>query len=70
MRRLVNTVMLAISRLGNVVGTAAFLYVSFGIFGIYFFGGALQRRCRLIPDPILVNVGIIENKIFFLCVVR
>ncbi|KAF4672946.1 hypothetical protein FOL47_011216 [Perkinsus chesapeaki] len=57
MRVLVNTVLLSIPRLANVAGTAMFILVVFGIMGINFWGGVLDRMCRLTPHPVLVDVN-------------
>merc|ERR1719163_1048729 len=55
MRKLVNTVLLSLPKLGNVAGMALFLLTTFGILGLNFWGGKMHRRCRLVAQPILVT---------------
>jgi hypothetical protein len=51
-RALVDTVILSLPRLANVCFLGVFLFVTFGILGINFWGGVMHRRCRLVPQPL------------------
>lgn len=52
MRKLVNTVLMSLPGLKDVVIMALFLLTVFGILGIQFWGGKMHRLCRVTPQPL------------------
>jgi hypothetical protein len=57
MRVLVNTILLAIPRLGNVLGMGIFLFVVFGILALNFWGGMFYRQCRAEERPKFIGAN-------------
>ena len=55
MKKIVNTVLLSIPRLGDVAAMALFLMTIFGILAIHLWSGVLFRQCRLFENPILLS---------------
>jgi hypothetical protein len=57
MKKIVNTVLLSIPRLGNVGLMAMFLMTIFGILFVHFWGGIFYRACRATEHPIYDPIG-------------
>merc|ERR1719174_3426861 len=57
MKKIVNTVLLSIPRLGNVGLMAMFLMTIFGILFVHFWGGIFFRACRATEHPVYDPVG-------------
>jgi hypothetical protein len=51
MKKIVNTVLRSVPKLGNVLGMAMFLMTIFGILSLHFWGGVFFRACRADPMP-------------------
>lgn len=51
MKKIVNTVLRSVPKLGNVLGMAMFLMTIFGILSLHFWGGVFFRACRAEPMP-------------------
>merc|ERR1719197_1718590 len=56
-KKIVNTVLLSIPRLGNVGLMAMFLMTIFGILFVHFWGGIFFRACRATADPVYDPIG-------------
>jgi hypothetical protein len=57
MKKIVNTVLLSIPRLGNVGLMAMFLMTIFGILFVHFWGGIFFRACRATEQPVYDPIG-------------
>jgi hypothetical protein len=57
MKKIVNTVLLSIPRLGNVGLMAMFLMTIFGILFVHFWGGIFYRACRATEEPVYDPIG-------------